>query len=93
VPERIRIAAPSLEVAKRLSAALPECTVGVVDRDGEWLVEVECDREFNELLLEVLDAAERFLATEPGPRLRLVVEGRSYRLHPPPGGDGAAALS
>jgi hypothetical protein len=83
VPERIRIAAPSPEVATRLREALPECTVDIVSRDGEWLVEVECDREFNELLLEVLDAAEDFLKNEPEPGLRLVVEGRSYPLHPP----------
>jgi hypothetical protein len=83
VPERIRIAAPNREVATRLREALPECTVGVVARDGEWLVEVECDREFNELLLEVLDAAEDFLKADPEPGLRLVIEGRSYPLHPP----------
>jgi hypothetical protein len=83
VPERIRIAAPSHEVATRLRDALPECTVEIADRDGEWIVEVECDREFNELLLEVLDAAEAFLKSEREPGLRLVVEGRSYPLHPP----------
>jgi hypothetical protein len=83
VPERIRIATPTHEVATRLREALPECTVEIVDRNGEWLVEVECDREFNELLLEVLDAAEDFLKADPEPGLRLVVEGRSYPLHPP----------
>jgi hypothetical protein len=84
VPERIQIAASSQQVATRLSDALPECRVDIVARDGHWLVEVECDREFNELLLEVLDAAERYLAAEPTAGLRLLVEGRSYPLHPPP---------
>jgi hypothetical protein len=84
VPERIHIAAPSLDAATRLSEALPECRVDVVDRDGGWLVAIECDREFDELLLEVLDAAEAFLA-EHSEALRLVVDGRSYPLHPPPG--------
>jgi hypothetical protein len=82
VPETIRIAVPSLDVASRLADSLHECDVEVVHHDGEVVVEVRCDREFNDLLLHVLDGAETYLAGEPTARLRLLVEGRSYPLHP-----------
>jgi hypothetical protein len=87
VPERIRIIVPSQDVAARLAAVLDACNVRVADDDGAWAVEVACDREYNELLLRVLDGAQAYLDGDPASTLRLEVGGRSYALHPR-SGDG-----
>jgi hypothetical protein len=89
LPETIRIAVPTLDVARRLAESLPECTARVADVDGAWFVEVECDSEFNALLLRVLDGTEAYLALNPGSPLELHVDGRSYPLHPSIDGNGA----
>ena len=88
MPETIRIVAPTHDVAARLADALRECDVRVAELDAAWAVEVRCDREFNELLLHVLDEAQSYLGANPTAGLRLLVDGRSYPLHPPPGADG-----
>jgi hypothetical protein len=44
---------------------------------------VERDREFNQLLLGVLEVTDAYLASDPRAALRLVVEGHTYPLHPP----------
>jgi hypothetical protein len=90
--QQIRIDAPTLAAAKRLTDALRSYRTRLVDTNGEWSVEVERDREFNELLLGVLDVADAYLAADPLTALRLVVEGRSYPLHAPARG-GAARVS
>jgi hypothetical protein len=82
VPETIRIAVPTREVATRLAETLHECDVHVAGEDGRVVVEIRCDREFNDLLRHVLDGAESYLAAEPTAGLRLLVEGREYPLHP-----------
>jgi hypothetical protein len=90
--EKIRIDVPTLAAAKRLSDALRSYRTRLVDTDGEWSVEVDRDREFNELLLGVLKTMDAYLATDPLTGLRLVVEGRSYPLHAPARG-GAERVS
>ena len=93
MPDAIRIAVPTEEVAGRLASVLHTCRVRVAGDEGAWFLEVECDREFNELLLKILDGANTYLAREPEAALRLEIEGRSYQLHPPSrdGGTSAAA--
>ena len=81
MPESIRISVPTQDVAARLARALGTCSVRVADDDGEWFLEIACDREFNQLLLNVLDGAQAYLHGEPEVTLRLEVEGRGYPLH------------
>ena len=88
MPSQIRIAVPSRDVAARLVDVLHECDARVEGLDGTWFVDVECDREFNELLLHVLDRTESYLASDPSAELRLLVDGRAYPLHPRADGDG-----
>ena len=90
--EKIRIDAPTLAAAKRLSDALRSYRTRLVDTDGEWSIEVDRDREFNELLLGVLRVTDAYLESDPLTGLRLVVEGRSYPLHAPARG-GAEPVS
>jgi hypothetical protein len=81
----IRIDAPTLEAATRLAGELARYRARLLETDGTWGVEVEPDREFNKLLLDVLAVTDAYLAREPETSLTLVVEGRSYALHPPAG--------
>lgn len=83
MPETIRIDAPTLEAARHLADALSRYRTRLLDGDGAWAVEVERDREFNELLLGVLEVTDAYLANEPRAALQLVVEGHTYQLHPP----------
>jgi hypothetical protein len=83
MPETIRIDAPTQEAAKDLANALSKYRARLLARDGAWAVEVERDREFNELLLGVLEVTDAYLASDPRAALRLVVEGHTYPLHPP----------
>ena len=83
MPETIRIDAATLEAAKHLANALSKYRTRLLGGDGDWAVEVERDREFNELLLGVLEVTDAYLANDPRAALRLVVEGHTYPLHPP----------
>lgn len=84
MPEIIRIDAPTLESARKLSDALSSYKTRLLDGNGEWAVEVVRDREFNELLLGVLEVTDAYLADQPDAALRLLVDGHAYALHPPP---------
>lgn len=83
MPEIIRIDAPTREAARKLTDALSSFRTRLLDGDGECAVEVERDREFNELLLRVLAVTDAYLADEPHAPLRLSVDGHTYALHPP----------
>jgi hypothetical protein len=85
VADTIRIDAPTLDAARSLVLALSEYRTRLLEHDGAWGVEVERDREFNDLLRGVLRATDAYLAGDSGNALKLVVEGRSYALHPPVG--------
>ncbi len=66
MPQRIQIAAPTHDVAVRLFEALPECTVAVVDRDGEWLVVRGIDTErIPDLVAESVRSGGRVYAGQP----------------------------
>ena len=82
MPDVIRIDTSTLEAARHLADALSPYRTRLRDGGGACAVEVERDREFNELLLGVLDATDAYLARHPQAMLSLVVEGHSYRLHP-----------
>ena len=92
MPDSIRIAVPTQDIAARLAASLPTCNLRVAAEDGDWFLEIVCDREFNELLLNVLDGAQAYLDGEPELTVRLEVEGRSYplRARSPEGGPALA---
>jgi hypothetical protein len=83
VPEIIRIDAPTLEAARKLSDSLSNYNTRLLGANGEWAVVVERDREFNELLLGVLEVTDAYLGDEPQAALRLTVDGHTYPLHPP----------
>jgi hypothetical protein len=82
LPDAIRIDAASLEAARQLADALTKYRASLQGEDGAWVVEVERDREFNELLLGVLEVTDAYLARDPDAVLNLIVDGHTYRLHP-----------
>ena len=90
MPDSIRIAVPTQDIAARLAASLPTCNVRVAADDGDWFLEIACDREFNELLLNVLDGTQAYLDGQPEMTLRLEVEGRTYPLRARTPNGGAA---
>lgn len=81
--ETIRIHTATLETAHKLCEALGTYCVRVVRNGGDPSVEVDTDREFNDLLVGVLAVADAFVIAVPEAGLRLVVNGRTYPLHAP----------
>lgn len=81
--DSIRIDTETLDAARELARALSGYRTRLLEQEGAWAVEVERDRELNELLLGVLRATDAYLAGEPGATLSLVVADHAYALRSP----------
>ena len=80
---RLRITAPTLEAVQELQRALAPYRTELVEESGSWSLSISHDREFNMLLLGVIDGATAALREHELDQVVLHVDDRAYGLAEP----------
>ena len=77
---RLRLSAPTLEAAQDLQAELRAFRTQLVEDAGSWSLAIDHDREFNLLLLDVIERTSQAMRRRDLGRVVLHVDDREYGL-------------